>query len=296
MVGALSSQVVTWTLLTNDDGIDSPALMPFARALAERGEVRIVVPDRERSWIGKAISRHDAIEVDHVERDGIPAWTCSGYPADAVQLGIHSLFATPPSLVISGINLGYNHGAGFLLSSGTVGAAFEGWVSGVRSVAFSAGTTGPWNRWRRWVETPDAGPEWERLAHLCAVLETDIDRSGLYETADVVSVNLPFEADTATARRITTIARTGYDRLFQPVDPATAAATGTVGGAHLDRTTSPHLYAHEFAGGLIEFGGMVGTDVDVARRGGISITPIRMPQAATVPSSVYEALERGAPE
>ncbi|MEA3510405.1 MAG: 5'/3'-nucleotidase SurE, partial [Actinomycetota bacterium] len=103
-----------WILLTNDDGIDSPALAPFARALGDLGTVRVVVPDRERSWVGKAITRFDPIRVEKVELDGGEAWTCTGFPADAVQIGIHGLFDEPPSLVVSGINVGYNHGTAFL--------------------------------------------------------------------------------------------------------------------------------------------------------------------------------------
>ncbi len=76
---------MSWILLTNDDGIDSPALAPFAAALTELGTVRVVVPDRERSWVGKAITRIGPIRTDKVELNGRAAWTCTGYPADAVQ-------------------------------------------------------------------------------------------------------------------------------------------------------------------------------------------------------------------
>ena len=156
---------MTWTLLSNDDGVDSPALAPFARALGRRRQVSVVVPDRERSWVGKAITRFEPIEVRTVERFGIPMHTCTGYPADAVQLGIDGLFDAAPELVVSGINLGYNHGVGFMLSSGTVGAAIEGWVSGVRAIAFSTGTTeAEWKTWRQWVETDEARRDWERLS------------------------------------------------------------------------------------------------------------------------------------
>jgi 5'-nucleotidase len=42
-----------------------------------------------------------------------------------------------PDLVVSGINLGANFGTAFFLSSGTVGAALEGAIAGVPSVAIS---------------------------------------------------------------------------------------------------------------------------------------------------------------
>jgi 5'-nucleotidase len=263
---------VSWILLTNDDGPESPALAPFARALSRVGEIRVVVPDRERSWIGKAITRFEPVTVRQLTRDGIDLWTCSGYPADGVQLGIHGLFEESPRLVVSGINVGYNHGVGFLTSSGTVGACMEAWVSGLPSIAFSTGSMGDWEAWKAHAHSPEAAPAWERLAGLCAELATEIEVAGLVDVADIVSVNLPFDAQASTPRRVTTIARVGYDRLFRPEGEG--------------------RFVHDFGGGVREFAAMGGTDVDAARRGWVSITPIRMLEAAAVPDEVRRAVER----
>ena len=62
--------------------------------------------------------------------------SCSGYPADCVQLGINTLFDEPPRLVVSGINLGANMGAD-VHYSGTVSAAFEGVILGFPALAVS---------------------------------------------------------------------------------------------------------------------------------------------------------------
>src|SRR5512135_1487335 len=124
-------------LLTNDDGIDSPMLVPLARALRRLASVRLVVPSSERSWVGKAITRYDVVQAQQTERDGIPMYAVGGTPADCVSLGVHTLFAEPPDLVVSGINLGLNFGLAFLLSSGTVGGALEAWIAGIPSIAFS---------------------------------------------------------------------------------------------------------------------------------------------------------------
>ena len=62
---------MSYLLLTNDDGVDSPALPTLARALASLDRVEIVVPDRERSWIAKAITRYQDINVAQTERDGL---------------------------------------------------------------------------------------------------------------------------------------------------------------------------------------------------------------------------------
>jgi 5'-nucleotidase len=264
---------MTWVLLTNDDGVDSPALAPFGRALAERHDVRVTVPDRERSWIGKAITRFDPVQVAREQRDGFDVWTTSGYPADGVQLAIHALFDRPPRLVVSGINLGYNHGAGFLLSSGTVGAAMEARLSGIPAVAFSTGVmTGDYRAWQDHVSSPAARDEWARLSALCAVLLAECEASGLLELADVVNVNVPYDADEHTPRRVTSVARVGYDRLFQQ--------------------TRDGAYVHDFAGGFVNFDPLDGSDVEAAHRGCIAIAPLRLPETVDVPVEVRRHLQR----
>ncbi len=47
---------MTSLLITNDDGIDAPALVPLAQALSRLGDVTVAAPSSERSWISKAIS------------------------------------------------------------------------------------------------------------------------------------------------------------------------------------------------------------------------------------------------
>ncbi len=268
---------MTWTLLTNDDGVDSPALMPFARALGagagatDDDAVRVVVPDTERSWIGKAITRFEPVRTSRVARDGIEVTTCSGTPSDGVQLAVHTLFEAPPALVVSGINLGFNHGAGFLLSSGTVGAAMEGWIAGVPAVAFSTGTMTDYGAWRRHARSPEAADDWRRLASLCTGLLADIRTSGLLGIADVVTVNVPFDATAATPRRVTDLARVGYDRLFRP--------DGTGG------------YVHDFGGAFTRFAPLEGTDVDAGQHGWISVTPLRMPGSPPVGDAMRRALQ-----
>jgi 5'-nucleotidase len=263
---------VSWILLTNDDGIDSPALAPFAAALGALGAVRVVVPDRERSWVGKAITRIGPVGTAQVQLNDAAAWTVTGYPADAVQIGIHGLFDEPPSLIVSGINIGYNHGAAFLLSSGTVGAAVEGWASGIPSIALSTGANGDWSTWKRRALDPAAAQDWSRLAEVGTELVDDVHDAGLDTLADVVTINVPFDATTNTKRRVTRIAKVGYDRLF----------------SHQGNG----IYEHDFGGGIIEFEAVEGTDIAAGRHDQISIAPIRMPSAAPVPDAVRARLER----
>ena len=141
---------MTWVLITNDDGADARSLVPLARQIGATVPVRVVVPHMERSWVGKAITRYENLHVSRLERDGVEIVTTTGYPADCVQLGVNNLFDTPPALVVSGINLGYNHGSSYISTSGTVGAVVEAVTAGVDGLALSTGSKGDFRTWREW--------------------------------------------------------------------------------------------------------------------------------------------------
>lgn len=261
---------MSWLLLTNDDGVDSPALRPFAGALGATREVRVVVPEVERSWSGKAISRFTPLTARPLD-GGLQGWAHSGLPADGVQLGAGPLFDSPPWLVVSGINIGYNHGAGYLWSSGTVGAAVEAWTLGLPSIAFSTGAMVDWEGWKERVLGPSGSEGWQRLALTCAALLEEIVAVGLHLHADVVNVNLPFHADEHTERRLTSVARTGYGALF--------------------RQNGNGEFVHHYDGLLLERGPVAGTDVEAAFDDVISITGITMP-AGTPPEPGHRSLQR----
>jgi 5'-nucleotidase len=127
-------------LLTNDDGIESQGLWSLARkAMTYKDfEVFIVAPDRERSGSGHAISIHRPIEIRKVDKryERVTAFSTSGTPADCVKLAVEGLMDRKPDLVLSGINRGPNLGTD-VFYSGTVSAAMEGALLGIRSVAVS---------------------------------------------------------------------------------------------------------------------------------------------------------------
>ncbi len=124
-------------LLSNDDGLDSPFLPSFAKALSRVADVKIVVPAKEQSWIGRAYSRHSTLET--VERDffGLDCQTVSGTPSDCVNIALGHLFDTPPDAVVSGLNIGQNIALPLIWSSGTFAAAVEGAGWGLPAFAFS---------------------------------------------------------------------------------------------------------------------------------------------------------------
>jgi len=264
---------VSFILVTNDDGVDSPALPALVRALEERWPVRAVVPSRERSWIGKAISRWDDIRVERVERDGVEVHSVDGFPADCTQLGVHSLFDEKPDMVVSGINVGFNHGLAFFLSSGTVGAACEGWIAGLPAIAFSTGVSSGHDAWAKKAWSEASGPLWARLSTVAAEIVGDVRGVGFPKEADLLTVNIPEAAGLETPRVVTTLAKVGYDSLF--------------------RRQSEGLYVHDFSGGFSRVSELEGTDLETDRRGFVSITPVRLAHSAPLPEPARRALERG---
>ncbi|MBE9136727.1 5'/3'-nucleotidase SurE [Nodosilinea sp. LEGE 07088] len=127
-------------LISNDDGIFAQGMRTLATTLATAGhQVTVVCPDRERSATGHGLTMHKPIRAELVEsvfKAEIQAWSCSGTPADCVKLALGALMATPPDIVVSGINHGANLGND-VVYSGTVSAAMEGVMEGIPSIAVS---------------------------------------------------------------------------------------------------------------------------------------------------------------
>ncbi len=129
-------------LLTNDDGIHAKGLKALYKTLADKHELCIVAPESERSAVGHAITLSDPIKVKRISLNNIKienVWAISGTPADCVKLAIYSLAPWLPDLVISGINQGANVGLN-LLYSGTVSAATEAAILGIKAIAVSLNT------------------------------------------------------------------------------------------------------------------------------------------------------------
>ncbi len=127
-------------LLTNDDGVNADGLWALIKEArkAEGVEIVAVAPDRERSASAHAISIHHPIEVCRVpfKDERIRVYSAGGTPADCVKLAVEGILPKRPDFLISGINRGPNLGTD-VFYSGTVSAALEGTLLGVKSMAVS---------------------------------------------------------------------------------------------------------------------------------------------------------------
>lgn len=127
------SRSVPRILLCNDDGIEAVGLRSLVSAFDGAAEVWVVAPDRERSAVSHAISLHSPLRLEQIaERE----FSVDGTPSDCVYVAINHLLPGPPDLVVSGINMGANLGTD-VHYSGTVAAAMEGAIFGLRAMAVS---------------------------------------------------------------------------------------------------------------------------------------------------------------
>lgn len=124
-------------LITNDDSISSPVLLPLAKWAKQFGEVTVVVPKYEQSGKSHSIEIHKAFEVKAVPFDvpDVKAYTVDSSPADCVRYAIEGMHLSF-DFVISGINRGLNLGID-MLYSGTIGAVFEAACSHLPAIGLS---------------------------------------------------------------------------------------------------------------------------------------------------------------
>jgi 5'-nucleotidase len=127
-------------LVTNDDGIESAFLHHLVMALLPEFRVSVAAPAFEQSWIGRAMSRREEVEVIRTPSTfpgSVAAWAISGTPTDCVNIALGHLLPEKPDIVLAGINIGYNTTETLILSSGTVAGAIEGAQWGLPAIAFS---------------------------------------------------------------------------------------------------------------------------------------------------------------
>ena len=126
-------------LIANDDGIYSPGIASLAKVASRFGQVRIVDPDVEQSSMCHAITSSRPLRYRSTPLSGsFEAYRVNGTPADCVALGAHLWGRV--DLLLSGINLGPNLGSA-CWHSGTLAAAKQAALLGIRGIAFSTAVT-----------------------------------------------------------------------------------------------------------------------------------------------------------
>jgi 5'-nucleotidase len=126
-------------LATNDDGIFAEGLKTLVSELNDIADVIVVAPDREVHGMGASVSLHEPVRAREIAPlvEGVESYAVEGTPADCVILALNKLSQDKIDLVVSGVNRGWNLGDDVIIS-GTVGAALQGYVHGLPSIAVSA--------------------------------------------------------------------------------------------------------------------------------------------------------------
>lgn len=120
-------------LICNDDGFQAPGIVALHDALRTVADVEVVAPEHNNSAKSNALTLNAPLYV-HQAYNGFRY--VNGTPADCVHIALTGLLGYRPDLVVSGINNGANMGDDTIYS-GTVGAAMEGYLFGIPSIAFS---------------------------------------------------------------------------------------------------------------------------------------------------------------
>lgn len=252
-------------LLTNDDGIHAPGLVVLeniARAFSD--DIWIVAPMEEHSGAGHSLTLARPLRL---RQHGEKHYSVSGTPTDAVMMAIGYLMRDQrPDLILSGVNRGANLGED-VTYSGTVSAAMEGAISGVRSIALSQvyaqeglGDAIPF----------EAAEQWG-----ARVVRALLDHP---ETARTL-INVNFPALPASAVKGMKVARQGFHDVYR---------TSIVGG------TDPRGYDYFWFG--LNHTDSVPADTDLAAvaEGYISITPLHfdLTHAASL-AALEQAFQQG---
>ena len=122
-------------LITNDDGYNSTGINILKKILKEYSEeVYTVAPFLNQSGSGRSITLGAQIKYSKISNFD---WVIHGTPTDSVIFALNKIFIhNKPDFIFSGINAGSNVGDE-ISYSGTVGAAFEGALRRIPSIALS---------------------------------------------------------------------------------------------------------------------------------------------------------------
>lgn len=162
-------------LVSNDDGIHAPGLKLLervARSLSD--DVWVIAPEAEQSGASHGLTLRRPLALHKVGRR---RYAIGGTPSDCILMAVkHIMTDKAPDLVLSGVNRGANLGED-IFYSGTVAAAREAALLGIRAIAFSQVRRGDVLPWK----TAEAfAPGIIRKLY-----------AGTWQRAELVNVNFP---------------------------------------------------------------------------------------------------------
>ncbi len=238
-------------LLTNDDGIEAPGMAALEHIAAQLSDdVWVVAPAEEQSGTGHSLTLTAPIRL---KRLSDRRFAVRGTPTDAVMMAVgHVMKDAPPDLILSGVNRGPNM-AEDVTYSGTVSAAMEGCLAGVRSIALSQ-AMGDYT-----VGSEDFGPAREHGADIVRRLAALAAVPGEWPAGVLMNVNFP--------------------AVVSAVPPVVVARQGfrDYGNIRIEARVDPRGFPYYWFGYGREMENPVAeTDLHALRHGAIAVTPLHL--------------------
>jgi len=235
-------------LVTNDDGVTAPGLLALAQAMRQLGKVTVFAPDKNWSASGHVKTMERPLRVkETVIADGTSSFASDGEPSDCVALPLLGLIEESIDLVVSGINPHANIGHD-VTYSGTVTAAMEAVIAGVKGIAVS-------------LDSPEGhkGPlDYSTSASVAKRTAEQVLADGLPEGV-VLNINVPYLKESEIQGYM--ITRLGL-RVYRDA---------------LDVRTAPRGKPYYWIGGESPTGIVEdGTDFGALAQGYVSITPLQL--------------------
>ncbi|NSW73845.1 5'/3'-nucleotidase SurE [bacterium] len=226
-------------LLTNDDGYRAEGIKVLEEYISKYGDVTIVAPENNQSTTSHSISLGKPLRCKRISSN---TYSISGLPADCVNFAINSKKINKKfDIVISGINDGANVGDD-INYSGTVGAAREGYLHGINSIAVSIGNK--------------KNPKFEPIANLFSKIFYQIISAKIKKF--FLNINFPNlkESDIKGIKFTCQGSRTYGHKIITKKDP--------------------RGYEYHWIGGNdLSYKSITGSDIDAIKSGFVSITPLK---------------------
>jgi 5'-nucleotidase len=235
-------------LVTNDDGVQAPGLLALAQEMRKLGRVTVFAPDRNWSASGHVKTMERPLRViETTLADGSTAFASDGAPSDCVALPLLGFIEGDIDLVVSGINPYANIGHD-ITYSGTVTAAMEAVITGVKGIAVS-------------LNSPEGhrGPlDYSTAAIVARRVAQKVFENGLPKDV-VLNVNVPYRMEDELAGYM--ITRQGLRVYRDELD------------SRIDPRGKPYFWiGGESPTGVFEDG----TDFGALEDGYVSVTPLHL--------------------
>ncbi|KAI8074817.1 survival protein sure-like phosphatase/nucleotidase [Gongronella butleri] len=210
-------------LLSNDDGPpneeESPFILPFIEHLEKRGwQVKVCLPDSQKSWISKSFMIKDHIkvsyyhrethEVSYHQRDESDFVLLNGTPATCVNIAMYHLFKDMEfDLVITGPNFGRNSSTIYTLASGTIGSALEATICKKKAIALSF----------PFYSRNYSADQVENACQQATDVILQLWKRNNWPPYGLFNVNVPLTSERAMPVELTRFHHAGYGSLFKPL-------------------------------------------------------------------------------